>query len=79
MNVIQIYMPTGTYDDEAVEEVYDQIDDVWEMVDRNEKVIVLGDWNAVVGSLKEEDVTGNYGYGRRNSRGDRLIDFCKEK
>uniref|UniRef100_A0A8D8YBX5 Craniofacial development protein 2 n=1 Tax=Cacopsylla melanoneura TaxID=428564 RepID=A0A8D8YBX5_9HEMI len=79
MNVIQIYMPTGRYDDEVVEEVYDQIDDVWEMAGRNEKVIVLGDWNAVVGALKEEDVTGNYGYGRRNDRGDRLIEFCKEK
>ncbi|XP_008484699.1 uncharacterized protein LOC103521365 [Diaphorina citri] len=79
MNVIQCYMPTGSYDDEAVENVYEQIDDVWEMIGRNEKVIVLGDWNAAVGSLSEENVTGKYGYGRRNSRGDRLIEFCKEK
>uniref|UniRef100_A0A8D9A7F9 Craniofacial development protein 2 n=2 Tax=Cacopsylla melanoneura TaxID=428564 RepID=A0A8D9A7F9_9HEMI len=81
MDVIQIYMPTSRCTDEELEEVYEQIDEVWEMIDRNGKVIVLGDWNAVVGEveMKEDNVTGSFGYGTRNTRGERLIEFCKEK
>ncbi|KAI5724481.1 hypothetical protein M8J77_003182 [Diaphorina citri] len=79
LDIIQIYMPTSGYTDEVIEEMYEQIDDVWEMVGSNEKAIILGDWNAVVGSIKTENVMGNYGYGRKNLRGERLIEFCKEK
>ncbi|KAI5741951.1 hypothetical protein M8J77_001464 [Diaphorina citri] len=77
--IIQTYFPTSAYTDEEVEEVYDQLDEVLDLVDNNDTLIVLGDWNAVVGDIKEDNVTGNYGYGRRNRRGQRLIDFCKEK
>lgn len=79
LNLIQVYMPTSKYTDEVIEEIYDQIDDVLELVGNNETTIILGDWNASVGSVKEEGVSGNYGYGLRNDRGIRLQDFCKEK
>uniref|UniRef100_A0A8D9E3Z3 Craniofacial development protein 2 n=1 Tax=Cacopsylla melanoneura TaxID=428564 RepID=A0A8D9E3Z3_9HEMI len=79
LNVIQIYMPTSRCTEEELEELYEQIDEVWEMIDRNGKVIILGDWNAVVGTAKEENITGSYGYGTRNERGDRFIEFCREK
>uniref|UniRef100_A0A8D8YBS6 Craniofacial development protein 2 n=1 Tax=Cacopsylla melanoneura TaxID=428564 RepID=A0A8D8YBS6_9HEMI len=79
LNLIQVYMPTSKYTDEVIEELYDQIDDVLELVGNNETTIMLGDWNASVGSIKEEGVSGNYGYGLRNNRGIRLQNFCKEK
>uniref|UniRef100_A0A8D8R4I6 Craniofacial development protein 2 n=1 Tax=Cacopsylla melanoneura TaxID=428564 RepID=A0A8D8R4I6_9HEMI len=79
LNIIQVYLPTSRYTEEEVEEVYEQIDDVLELTANNEATIILGDWNAVVGSIKEDNVMGNYGYGRKNNRGERLIDFCKEK
>ena len=42
-------MPTSGYEDEEVEEVYEQLDEVMENVKKNENLIILGDWNAVVG------------------------------
>ena len=40
-------------------------------------VIVMGDLNAVVGAESEEDVTGRYVLGKRNERGQMLVEFCK--
>uniref|UniRef100_A0A8D8YV05 Craniofacial development protein 2 n=1 Tax=Cacopsylla melanoneura TaxID=428564 RepID=A0A8D8YV05_9HEMI len=77
--VIQTYFPTSAHIDDEIEEVYDQLDEVLELVEAKDSLIVLGDWNAVVGETKEDNVTGSYGYGRINKRGKRLVDFCKEK
>ena len=38
----------------------------------------MGDWNSVVGEGVEEKVTGEYGLGTRNERGERLIEFCNK-
>ena len=36
------------------------------------------DWNAVVGEEEDGSVIGKYGLGRKNERGERLIEFCKK-
>jgi len=36
-----------------------------------------GDINAKVGAGNKTDVNGIYGIGRRNERGERLVEFCK--
>lgn len=79
LSIIQTYFPTSAYSDEEIEAVYDQMDEVLDLIENKDTLIILGDWNAVVGELKEDNITGNYGYGRRNRRGIRLIDFCREK
>ena len=35
--------------------------------------------NAVVGEGKEDRVVGKFGLGKRNDRGERLIEFCKRQ
>ena len=35
-------------------------------------------FNAKVGAGNKSDVNGIYGIGRRNERGERLVEFCKE-
>ena len=39
-------------------------------------LIVVGDFNAIVGEEEEGKTVGKYGLGKRNERGERLIEFC---
>jgi len=78
--IIQVYMPTSDYDEEAVETMYEQIE---ELLDKEtvgkDYTVIMGDWNAVVGEGKDENVVGHYGLGTRNERGEKLIEFCKRR
>ena len=60
-------------------EVCKHLEEVMENVKKNDNLIILGDWNAVVGEGQEVEAVGKYGLGVRNNRRQRLIDFCMEK
>lgn len=72
-------MLTSTNKDEEIEEIYEQISETIEMKKEKTNLIILGDWNAVVRETKEHGVTGMFGLGKRNTRGDKLIEYCKER
>lgn len=40
--------------------------------------MVIGDFNTKLGFGGEDDVVGWYSLGERNTRGDRLVQFCFE-
>ena len=77
--VIQVYMPTSDHSDEEVEDVYEQIEELVTAQKGNDYLVIMGDWNAVVGEGREENEVGQYGLGKRNERGERLIEFCRQK
>jgi len=62
-----------------MEEMYEQISEISEMAKEKDNLIILGDWNAILGEDSERDVTWKFGLGKRNQRDERLIEFCKEK
>ena len=73
----QVYAPNMDDDDEEVEKLYRSI----EIEGKRQKkwkdiVIVLGDFNAKVGSERYEGTVGPYGVGQSNEMGQRLIEFC---
>lgn len=76
--IVQVYMPTSSADDEVVEKIYEKIGEILEDVKSDENLIVMGDWNSVVGKGREGKAVGEYGLGIRNERGDRLVEFCAE-
>ena len=41
-------------------------------------LVVMGDFNAQLGKTKYNNISGIYGLGERNPRGDRLINICEE-
>ena len=76
--IVQVYMPTTDSDDEEIEQMYEKIEKLIKSEKSNEHLIVMGDWNAVVGEEESGSVIGKYGIGRKNERGERLIEFCKK-
>ncbi|XP_063546234.1 uncharacterized protein LOC134754088 [Cydia strobilella] len=71
-------MPTGSHPDDEIEKMYDNIDTILDAVQDNDNLIIMGDFNAVVGEGIEDNIVGKFGLGKRNKRGDRLVQFCKK-
>src|SRR6476469_861497 len=77
--IVQAYLPITDYEDEEVEKLYDQLEEILGKQKGTENVIVMMDFNAVVGEGKEDTVVRKFGLGKRNDRGERLIEFCKSQ
>ena len=75
-----MYSPTTDYDDNEVEEFYEQIDYIIKEVPKKDILVVQGDWNAKVGPDTYNDwrgTVGKFGLGETNERGLRLLEFAK--
>src|SRR6476619_642208 len=79
MVIVQAYLPTTDCEDEEVEKLYDQLEEILGKQKGTDNVIVMGDFNAVVGEGKEDRVVRKFGLEKRNDRGERLIEFCKSQ
>src|SRR6478609_7612108 len=58
MVIVQAYLPTADYEDEQVEKLYEQLQKILDKQKGTDNVIVMGDFNAVVG---EDRVVGKFG------------------
>ena len=79
MSILQIYAPTLDKDDDVHDEFYEQLQVTMESIKISDYLIVLGDFNAILGNEKVSCVTGAHGTGIRNNSGQRLLDFCSAK
>eukprot|EP00795_Rhopilema_esculentum_P008762 gene8762-biopygen9749 len=80
LQVIQVYAPTSSHNDEEVEELYEEIGKSLEK-NKSQYKIVMDDFNAKVGQHHQSDgaTVGKFGLGERNERGTRLMQFAKSK
>ncbi|XP_063391819.1 uncharacterized protein LOC134677313 [Cydia fagiglandana] len=78
LNIIQVYAPTCDGDDQEVEEFYEGIEQLLKSVKSQDINIIMGDLNAKVGQGEEGKIVGKFGLGKRNDRGNRLVEFCSE-
>ena len=46
ITIVQAYAPTSDYDDNKIEEVYDQLQNVIDQTPKKDILVVQGDWNA---------------------------------
>ena len=76
LNVIQVYAPTSAYSEDDSDAFYDALQLHIQKVP--ESLIVMGDFNAKVGADNSDGVPtlGNFGLGKANNRGEKLLEFC---
>ena len=75
-NFIQVYSPTSTSSEEDIETFYDDLEKAIKECKNHEVTIIMGDFNAKVGNLKDNNITGGHGLGERNERGDKLVEWA---
>lgn len=81
LTLISVYAPTMTHPEEEREAFYSSLREVIHSVPSNDKLLLLGDFNARVGSNKHAwpRVLGSHGYGKENSNGLMLLSLCAEE
>ena len=48
--VIQVYAPTGNAEEAEVEQFYEDLQDLLELIPQKDVLFIIGDWNAKVGN-----------------------------
>ena len=76
--VIQVYAPTSNAEKSEVEWFYEDLQELLELIPKEDVLFIIGDWNAKVGSQETPGVIGKFGLGMQNEAGQRLIEFCQE-
>ena len=75
ITVIQVYAPTRNAEEAEVEQFYEDLQDLLELMPKKAVLFIIGDWNAKVGSQEIPGVTGKFALGAQNEAGQRLIEF----
>ncbi|XP_063391796.1 uncharacterized protein LOC134677293 [Cydia fagiglandana] len=76
--IIQVYAPTDSAEETKKDILYEQLSLTIGQADKN--MIVMGDFNGKIGTQQqgEEATIGNYGIGKRNGNGERVVSMAKE-
>ena len=80
LSIISAYAPTLAQSDETKEHFYATLSDVIKEVPSSHKLLVMGDFNARVGTdySSWENIIGKHGVGRENSNGTLLLSLCSQ-
>ena len=71
ITVIRVYAPITNAEEAEIEQFYEDLQDLLELVPTKNVLFIIGDWNAKVGSQETPGVTGKFGLGIRNEAGQR--------
>ena len=80
LTLVSVYAPTMTNPEETKDKFYEELNSIILNTPKSDKLMLLGDFNARVGSDNKiwGDVIGQYGVGKCNSNGLRLLQTCSE-
>ncbi|GFO05640.1 craniofacial development protein 2-like protein [Plakobranchus ocellatus] len=74
LDIIQVYAPTANSNDEDLEKFYNDLNTAKTQCKSQDPLIIMGDFNAKVGTDKVDDIVGKHGLGIRNERVEKLIE-----
>ena len=78
ITIVQVYAPTSDYNDNEIEEFYDQLQTVIDQTPKKD-ILVQGDWNAKVSNGacgNWQSIRGPFSNDDTNLRGLRLLEFA---
>ena len=75
ITVIQVYAPTNNAEEAEVERFYEDLQYLLELTPKKDVLLIIGDWNAKVGSQETPGVTDKFVFRIWNEAGQRLIEF----
>ena len=78
ITVIQVYALTRNAKDAAVEQFYEDLQDLLELTPKKDVLLIIEAWNAKVGSQETPRVTDKFGLGVQNEAGQRLTELFQE-
>ena len=70
--------PTSNAEEAEVEQFYEDVQNLLELIPQKDVLFIRGDWNAKVGSQETSGIIGKFGLGVQNKAGQRLKEFCQE-
>ena len=76
ITVIQFYAPTSNAEGAEIEWFYEDLQELLEVTPEKDALLIIGDWNAKVGSQETPGVAGKFGLGVQNKAGQRPTEFC---
>ena len=60
---IQVYTPTSNTEKAEVEQFYEDLEDLLELIPPKDVLFIIEDWNAKIGNQETPGVTGKFGLG----------------
>ena len=63
ITVIQVYAPTNNAEEAEVEQFYEDLKDLLDLIPPKDVLFITGDWNTKVGSQEIPGVKGIFGLG----------------
>ena len=74
----RVYAPTSNAEEAEIEWFYEDLKELLELTPQNYVLLIIGDWNAKLGSQETPGITGKFGLGVQNEAGKKLKEFCQE-
>ena len=62
---------TGNTEEAEVEQLYEDLKNLLELISKKDVLFIIGDWNAKVRSKETSGITGKFGLGVQNEAGKR--------
>ena len=71
--VIQSYAPTSNAEEAEVEQFYEGLQELLELIPQKDVLFIIDDWNVKVGSQETPGVTDKFGLGVQNEAGQNRV------